>query len=327
VSTPRALRVGLLSTASVNREVLSAASATDRVEVLAVGSRDAARAEAYAHEHGIPRAHGTYEALLDDHELDAIYVSLPNGMHHEWTMKALAAGKHVLCEKPYTRRPEEVDEAFELAKGARRVLTEGFMYRHHPQTAKVKALVDDGAVGQVQLVRSSFSFLLQDLADVRARPELDGGSLMDVGCYCVSLSRLLIGEPERVIGEQILGSTGVDMSFNGTMRFPGDLIAQFDCSFTQPRRQRLDVVGDKGWLLVDAPFRTEMEGELLLSHGEHLTRVEVPSADAFRLELENFADAAAGTVLPLLGREDVLGQARAIEALYRSATEGRVIEL
>jgi xylose dehydrogenase (NAD/NADP) len=321
------LRLGLVSTARINSAILGAAAELDEVQVVAVASRDGARAQAYAREHGIDRSHGSYDALLDDDGVDAVYISLPNGMHHEWTMKALEAGKHVLCEKPYSRHPEEAEEAFALAKQARLVLTEAFMYRHHPQAAKVKELVEEGAVGQVQLVRSSFSFVLRDQSDVRVQPTLDGGALMDLGAYCVSGSRFLVGEPERVAGEQILGPTGVDVAFHGTMRFPGDVVAQFDCSFTQPRYQRMDVVGDSGWLLVDSPFRSQGEGELLVRHQEHLNRIEVPAADAYVLELQNFADAIGRRSPPLLTGADVVGQARAIAGLYLSATEGRAVDL
>jgi xylose dehydrogenase (NAD/NADP) len=321
------LRLGLLSTARINEEVLAAAAETDRVEVVAVASRDGARAEAYAAERGIPRAYGSYDRLLDDNGVDAVYVSTPNSLHYEWTMRALDAGKHVLCEKPFTRRGEQAEEAFELARTRGRVLMEGFMYRFHTQAAEVKSLVDRGAVGKVQLVRGSFSFLLESLSDVRADPELDGGALMDIGCYCVSISRFLLGEPERVSGEQVLGPTGVDMAFHGTLRFPGDVVAQFDCSFTQPHYERMDVVGDQGWLLVDAPWRSEGEGELLLRHVDHLQRFDVPATGAFRLELENFAAAAAHESAPLIDREDSVGQAWTIEALYRSAAEGRTVEL
>jgi xylose dehydrogenase (NAD/NADP) len=321
------VNLGLLSTARINDFILAAAAGSERVDVVAVGSRAGALAEAYASEHGIPTAHGSYEALLTDPSVDAVYISLPNSLHHEWTMRALDAGKHVLCEKPYSRHPEHVEEAFDRAKAARRVLMEGYMYRHHPQTAKIRALVDEGAVGQVRLVRSAFRFVLQGMDDIRASRELDGGSLMDVGCYCVSGSRYLAGEPERVTGEQVLGPTGVDIAFHGTMRFRDDVIAQFDCSFALPRYQRLDIVGDEAWLLVDAPWRTDWEGELLLRHGEHMKRIEVSQADAYQLELENFADAIAGGEKALLDREDALGQARVIEALYRSAEQGRTVEL
>jgi predicted dehydrogenase len=325
VSEP--LRLGLLSTARINKAILAGAAVSDRVEVVAVASRDSRRAETYAHEQGIPRAYGSYDRLLDDNGVDAVYISVPNALHYEWTMKGLEAGKHVLCEKPFTRSAEQAEEAFALAKKRGRALMEGFMYRHHPQAAEVKALVDRGVVGKVQLVRGSFSFLLEDLSDVRASPELDGGALMDIGCYCVSISRLLLGEPNRVSGEQVLGPTGVDMAFHGTLRFPGDVVAQFDCSFMQPRYERLDIVGDQGWLLVDSPWRKQGEGELLLRHIDNLRRFDVPAADAYSLQLENFAAAAAHEAPPLLDRAESVGQARTIEALYRAAHEGRTVEL
>ncbi len=321
------MRLGLLSTARINDAILGGAKDTDRVEVVAVGSRDGARAESYAREHGIARSHGSYEALLADDEVDGIYVSLPNRLHHEWTLAALDAGKHVLCEKPYSRRPAEVEEAFARAESAGLVLMEAFMYRHHPQTAAVKTLVEDGAVGKVRLVRASFRFVLPTLDDIRASTELDGGALMDVGCYCVSGSRLLAGEPEHVRGEQVLGPSGIDMSFHGTMRFAGDVVGQFDCSFALPSYQRLEVDGEEGTLVVESPWRTDWGGDVLLRREDEVERLDVPGGDSYRLELENFADAAEGKAPALLGREDALGQARTIDALYRSAAERRVIEL
>jgi predicted dehydrogenase len=321
------MRLGLISTARINSAILSAAAASDIVNVVAVGSRDPSRAKAYAHEHGLERAYGSYEALLADPDLDAVYNSLPNGLHHEWTMKALEAGKHVLCEKPYSRRPQEVEDAFDRAERAELVLMEAFMYRHHPRTAKLKSLVGEGAVGRMHLVRGTFSFVLEDQSDPRARPELDGGALMDVGCYCVSGVRLLAGEPERVSTEQVLGPTGIDMSLHAIMRFADDVVALFDCSFDLPLFQRLEVVGDEGSLLLEAPWRADWTGDLFVRRDGEVTKVEFQAADAYLLELENFADAIAGTAPPLLGRADALGQARTIAALYRAAVEGRAIAL
>ena len=321
------MRLGLLSTAKINAEILAGAAESDRVEVVAVASREEARAKAYALEHGLARAHGSYEALLADPDVDGVYISLPNGLHHEWTLAALDSGKHVLCEKPYSRRPSDVEEAFERAEQQGLVLMEAFMYRHHPQTARAKELVDEGALGRLHLVRASFSFVLSRPDDIRARPELDGGALMDVGCYCVSGSRLLAGEPERVQAEQILGATGVDMSFHGTMRFPGDVVAQFDCSFLLPSFQRLEVVGDEGSLVVQAPWRADWGGDLLLTQGGEQTPVDCPKGDPYRLELENFAAAAAVVGPALLGREDALGQARVLDALYRAAESGASVSL
>ena len=228
------MRLGLLSTANINRQILGGAAETDRVDVVAVGSRDGAKAQAYAAEHGIP-AHGSYEALLEDPKVDAVYISLPNGMHHDWTMHAFAAGKHVLCE-PYSRRPAEAEAAFDAADAAGLVLMEAFMYRHHPQTHTIARLVRDGAVGRVVAVKATFSFALGDLTNVRALPELDGGALMDVGCYCVSGSRPRCRGAGLVLADQVTGETGVDMAL-GTMRFAGDVVGQLEASFLAPEQQ------------------------------------------------------------------------------------------
>jgi D-xylose 1-dehydrogenase (NADP+, D-xylono-1,5-lactone-forming) len=319
------MRLGLLSTANINRLIIAGAAPSPDVEIVAVASRDAGRAEAYAREHGIARAHGSYEALLEDPDVDAVYVSLPNSMHVDWSIRALEAGKHVLCEKPLARRPEEVGRAFDAADRAGRVLAEAFMYRHHPQTARVAELVRGGAIGEPRAIRSSFSFPLADLENVRMLPELDGGSLMDVGCYCVSGSRVLAGEPERVFGEQRLGPTGVDTTFVGTLRFAGDVVATFHSSMDLPNRQELEVLGTEGTLVVQAPWRVDLGGDVLLTRGGETERVEIPEADAYRLELEDLAAAIRGGRGPLLGREDAVAQARTIDALYRSAESGEPV--
>ena len=316
------MRLGLLSTANINRAILAGAAKTDRVDVVAVGSRDAERAEAYAAEHGIATAHSSYQALLADPDVEAVYISLPNGMHHEWTMQALAAGKHVLCEKPYTRHPGEAEEAFDAADAAGLVLAEAFMYRHHPQTAAVARLVADGAVGRLCAVKATFTFPLHDLSDVRALPELDGGALMDVGCYCVSGIRLLAGEPEHVRGEQVTGTTGIDMAFHGTLRCADDVVGQFEASFRSPQRQSLEAVGETGVLVVEAPWRLDWGGSVTLRRDGETELVEVKGADSYTRELENLADAIEGGAPALLGRADAVGQARVIDALYRSAASG-----
>jgi predicted dehydrogenase len=316
------MRIGLLSTANINRAILAGAAKTDRVDVVAVASRDAERAEAYAAEHGIATAHGSYEALLADSHVEAVYISLPNGMHHTWTMHALAAGKHVLCEKPFTRHPHEAEEAFDAAEAAGLVLAEAFMYRHHPQTATIARLVADGAIGRLCVVKTTFTFPLHDLSNVRALPELDGGALMDVGCYCVSGIRLLAGEPEHVRGEQVTGTTGIDMAFHGTLRCAEDVVGQFEASFRSPQRQSLEAVGEDGVLVVEAPWRLDWGGSVTLRRGGETEVVEVEDADAYTRELENLADAVEGRVPALLGRADAVAQARVIDALYRSASSG-----
>lgn len=319
------MKLGLLSTAAINRRIIE--GAPEGVTIAAVASRDGARAQAYAHEWGIPRAHASYEALLADPEVDAVYISIPNGPHHEWTVKALEAGKHVLVEKPYSRRPADVEEAWGLAEREGLVVAEAFMWRHHPQGRLAKELVDGGAIGRLRLLRATFTFPLFDLGSHRMNPELDGGALMDVGCYCISGSRLLGGEPESVLGEQVTGPTGVDVDFYGLLRFPGDVVAQVDASYTLAVRQRLEAVGEEGVLVLEAPWRSDWGGDLHVERDGEIERFPVEPVDAYRLELEDFAAAVRGERPPLLGGDDALQQARVLDALYRSAARGEAVRL
>jgi xylose dehydrogenase (NAD/NADP) len=314
------VRWGILSTARINRALLTPAGETDLAEVIAVASRNQNRADEYAREHGIERPYGSYESLLGDTDVEAVYISLPNSFHVEWSMRALEAGKHVLCEKPLGRRPDEVERAFDLAERFDRLLMEAFMYRHHPQTRKLEAVVASGAIGELRQLRSSFSFTLRDPTDVRLLPELDGGALMDLGCYCISGCRLLGGEPEQVAGFQHVGPTGVDVRFDGLLRFRGDILAEFHCAFDLPEGAGLEAIGSEGRVVVREPFRCidphlELNGE----------RIEVEDVDRYLLQLENFSAAVRGEAEPLLGRADALGQARTIAALYRWAESGAAI--
>jgi xylose dehydrogenase (NAD/NADP) len=313
------VRWGILSTARINHAVLDPARETDRAVVIAVASRDAGRARAYAREHGIERAYGSYDDLLADPDVEAVYNSLPNSLHVEWSVRALEAGKHVLVEKPLGRRPEEVDHAFDVAAGKGRLLMEAFMYRHHPQTREVKRLVQSGAIGDLRQVRAVFSFMLDDPTDVRLRPELDGGSLMDLGCYCVGISRLLAGEPELVFGRQRVGATGVDLGFTGLLQFPDDVFGEFHCAFDLPAESLVEAIGSKGTLVAREPFRCRGDLEL---NGE---RIVVDGVDRYLLQLENLSGAIRGETEPLLGRTDAVSQARAIAALYRSAESGAAV--
>jgi D-xylose 1-dehydrogenase (NADP+, D-xylono-1,5-lactone-forming) len=315
------VRWGILSTANINRHVIPAARATDKVELIAVASRDQARAEAYAREWEIERAYGSYEELLEDPDVDAVYISLPNSMHIEWSIRSLEAGKHVLCEKPLDRRPEDVERAFDAADNAGRLLMEAFMYRHNPQTHQLVELVRGGAIGKLRVIRSAFSFSVHDPENVRLRPELDGGSLMDVGCYCVSGSRLLAGEPTAVHGDAYVGETGTDWVFAGILRFPEDVTALFDCGTCLPLRDELEAVGTEGSLFLDDPWhcRTPV---IELRRGNDVERLELEPADSYRLQLENISEAIRGEATPLLGREDAIGQARVLDALFQSAESG-----
>jgi D-xylose 1-dehydrogenase (NADP+, D-xylono-1,5-lactone-forming) len=317
---------GFISTANINDKLLAGAAESDRVEVIAVASRDVVRAEAYARERGIARAYGSYEQLLADPDVEAVYISLPNSLHVEWSVRALEAAKHVLCEKPLSRRAADVERAFDVAEESGRFLMEAFMYRHNPQTARLKGLVDGGAIGRLRLVRAAFSFPLADAEDVRLNASLDGGALMDVGCYCVSGTRLIAGEPEQVYGEQVLGDSGVDELFTGTMRLSGDVLAQFDAGLVLPVRDELEAIGEEGSLFLDDPWHCKRPVIELRTTGG-VEEIAVEPADSYRLQLENMSDAIRGAAEPLLGREDAVGQARAIEALYRSAAESTPVAL
>jgi predicted dehydrogenase len=317
---------GIVSTADINRKVIPGAHASHKVDLVAVASRDQARADAYAQEWEIPRAYGAYEALLADPEIEAVYISLPNTLHAEWSIKALDAGKHVLCEKPFTRHPEEVEAAFDAADRNGRLLSEAFMYRHNPQTAKLAELVRDGAIGELRLIRSTFSYGLYAHDNIRLRTDVEGGALMDVGCYNVSGSRLLGGEPERVWGEAWYGPSGTDWIFTGTLRFPGDVIATFDCGTALVERDELEAVGDEGSLFLDDPWHC-YEPVIELRREDLVERIELEPVDSYRLELENVSDAIRGEAELLLGRDDALAQAKTLEALHRSATTAAPVSL
>jgi xylose dehydrogenase (NAD/NADP) len=321
-----AVKWGIMSTARINRLFLEGARTAAGVEIAAVASRDRAKAEEYARENDIANAHGSYEELLQDPDVEAVYISLPNAMHVEWSIRALENGKHVLCEKPLSRRTAEVERAFDAAEQSGRLLMEAFMWRHNPQTARLTDLLNQGAVGRIRVIRAAFGFVANDPANVRLQTGLDGGALMDVGCYCVSATRLIAGEPERVSAEQSLGGDGVDVAFAATLRHPNDIISHFDSGLALDSRDLLEVVGDAGSLRLDDPWHCRNPGIDLTRDGD-TERIEIDRANSYGLEAENFSAAIRGNGTPLLGRQDAIGQARAIEALYRAAESGDTVTI
>jgi D-xylose 1-dehydrogenase (NADP+, D-xylono-1,5-lactone-forming) len=329
------IKWGILSTADINRKLLAGAAESDDVEVVAVGSRDLARAQEFAQQWKIPRAYGTYDELLADPEVEAVYIPLPNTMHSEWSIRALVAGKHVLCEKPFSRHVVDVERAFAAAEATGKVLSEAFMYRYHPQTAKLVELVRSGAIGELRVVRTTFSYSLHDTDNIRLRTDVEGGALMDVGCYCVSGARLLAGEPESVAGVAYTGPSGTDWVFTGMLRFPGDVIGLFDCGTTLPDRDELEAVGTEGTLFLDDPWHCddpviELRRTVVREDGDEEIEVEtfeVEAGDPYRLELEAMNAAIRGEAGAVLGRDDALGQVRVIEALFSSAATGETVGL
>jgi predicted dehydrogenase len=320
MSTMGPIRWGLLGTSRINAKLLAGARLSETADVVAVGSRSIAAGEAFAREHGIERMHGSYEALLADPDVDAVYIPLPNSLHHPWTLTALAAGKHVLCEKPYTRHPAEVDVAWDAAEASGLVLMEAFMWRHTPQAARLVALLP--RIGELVAVRSTFSHRLGDDADIRVSAELEGGALMDVGCYCVSAARLVAGgEPEAVFGQQVTTADGVDRRFAGLLRFPSGLTATFHCGF-DAFSESLEIIGREGTIFLPDPWHSTQG--LILVDGEE---ERVTPINPYQCELDDMAAAIRGQKAPRLGRADAMGQARTIEALYRSAEEAVPVSL
>jgi predicted dehydrogenase len=245
--------------------------------------------------HGIRRSYGSYEELLRDPDIDVVYVALPNHLHAPWAIRALEAGKHVLCEKPLALSVGEVDAIAAAAHAADRIAVEGFMYLHHPQTLRAIEIAQGGGLGRLELANATFSFYLTYPDDPRIDPGMGGGSLWDVGCYPVSVSRRIAGEePDRVAAFARFDERGVDRTFIGQLRFPGGLLAQFDSGFAAPDRERVEIVGSEATLVLDAPFLPEPDGpppSLTMWRGREATRIDVASLDQYRAEVDDLTSA------------------------------------
>jgi predicted dehydrogenase len=288
-----------------------------------VASRDLSRAVDYAAGRGIPRAYGTYDELLADEAVEAVYIPLPNALHVDWTIEALEAGKHVLCEKPLHGYASEVERAFHVAERTQRLLMEAFMWRHHPATTTMQEIVSAGAVGDLRHIRSSFTVPYRERGeDIRLNPELDGGALMDVGCYPINAVRLFAGEPLSVNARFRSGPTGVDLHVVGMLFFEDDVSAAIDGGFDLPPRSTIEIVGTSGTLVAEWPFFPREEPSIRLRVGERVESYPVADVNRYRAQVENFCRAIRGKERPLLGRADAVGQARTLEALRASALHG-----
>jgi D-xylose 1-dehydrogenase (NADP+, D-xylono-1,5-lactone-forming) len=322
------LRWGLLSTANINAALFKPLAKSKRNTLFAVGSRSEASAQAYAAENKIPRAHGSYEALLADPDVDVIYNSLPNHLHAEWTIKALEAGKHVLCEKPFALTLAEVDAMTEAAQRTGKALAEAFMYRTHPQTLKVKEIIDSGKLGKILVIKGGFTFTFNRPGNYRLDPAFGGGALWDVGCYPVSYARAMLGlEPLKVFGWQMTGESGIDEFFSGQMLFPDDIHAQFDCGFRGPYRAFIEIVGELGTLEIPVPFNPGKKTEVLLTRDGKVKTIEIKGQREYLSEVEDMADAILLGKAPHISLADSRANVAAILALYQSAKSGKVVNL
>jgi xylose dehydrogenase (NAD/NADP) len=326
MASDRILNWGLLSTANINRAVIPPLKSSKRNRLRAVASRKLETAQAYAKQWGIERALGSYEELLGDPEIDVIYNSLPNHLHAEWSIKALRAGKNVLCEKPLALTVSEVDSMEAAAKGTGKVLAEAFMYRHHPLTLKVKEVVESGKLGSLQLIRGAFTFTLNREGDIRLQKETGGGSIWDVGCYPISYARMIAGrEPVEYFGWQVMGEGGADLRFAGQMKFPGEAYSQFDCSFVSPSRSFMEITGTQGVLAVPTPFKPQPVDEIFLTREDKTETIKVRGGELYIGEVEDMADAVLLGKAPRVSLADSRGTVAAIVALIESAETGRVI--
>ncbi len=326
---------GLLSTAHINEAVIGPMRKSRRGELLAVASRDGARAKAYAAERRIPRAYGSYEELLFDPDVDAVYVSLPNSLHAEWTVKALQAGKHVMCEKPMTVTLEELDRVERAASASGRTVFEAFMYLHHPQMRRLRDLVARGEIGALQLVSSTFSFYLppEKASNIRLRADVSGGSLWDVGVYPVSLSVFLNGgkAPESVWAQETTGETGVDVSVRGQMRLNGAASAHVFVGFRAPSLHTAFVVGERGRIEIGEPWKPALAGapsRLTVTPVSGRDKViRFARRDPYLCEIEAMEACildGAQPVVPLGLSREIL---RTVLALHRSARTGQPVSL
>ena len=326
--TNKVLNWGLLSTARINSALIPPLRASKRNQLAAVASRTQPAADEYAREWEISRTYGSYEALLADPEIDVIYNPLPNHLHAEWTIKAVEAGKHVLCEKPLALSVNEVDAVQTAARKHGRVVMEAFMYRHHPQTLKVQEIVNSGSLGTLKLIRGSFSFLLSRQGDIRLDPAKGGGSIWDLGCYPISYVRTTLGaNPLEVFGWQATGRTGIDETFVGQMRFENDVHTQFDCSFVVPLRWFMEIVGSEGTLSIPSPFKPQTNEKIYLTRDDKTETIKVKGQELYIGEVENMADAILLGREPRISLEDSRANVAVISALLESARSGKPISL
>lgn len=332
------VRWGILGTARIARaRVLPALAGSTSVKVVAVASRDTGTAERFARETGLGRSYGSYDALLEDPEIDAVYIPLPNHLHLPWIERAAAAGKHVLCEKPLAIDAAEALRALQACRDAGVLLMEAFMWRWQPRYAQLLGALRSGVIGEVRLVRAAFGFVLEDLAGrFRGRREWGGGALFDVGCYAINAARLVFGaEPVEVMCvAHMHPQLDIDLTTTGALLFPGGRMAIFDASFEATGGQRLEIVGTRGTVWVPRPFQPDgADGFVIGGASGDLATSErpagpstTPPANHYRLQFEAFsAWVREGHREPAFPGEDGVLNMSVLDACARSAREGRPV--
>ena len=320
-------RWGILGVARINRSLVGPLASNGH-QLLAIASRSLVRARTYAEAQGIPRAYGSYEELLADPDLDAVYIPLPHSMHVEWAEKAAEAKKHVLVEKPISLDGAGVRTLQSAARTHDVVINEAFMYRHHPLVAKARELAHDGTIGRLQGVRGTFSFVLDRLSDTRLDPELGGGSLWDVGCYPVSFARTIVGtRPLSVTAAANWTPARIDLSFFGQIVFPDDIVAHVHSSFESPFKTEMEIIGSEGRLLIRHPFKPEPTETIEVMKANETYTVTVDGPALYQGEVDDVREAARTGRPPLVTLEDSLDNVDTLTALLKAARSGNAVDL
>jgi len=334
LTTEKKVRWGILSTARIAAErLIPAFHESEIASLIAVASRDKERAEQFASKHRIAQAYGSYEELLADHSIDAVYIPLPNHLHREWAIRAMGEGKQVLCEKPLSTSAADGIAMFDASKKNNVLLMEGFMYRFHPQTRRVRELLAQGIIGQPRLIRVAHSFplILQDRDDdFRWSKEAGGGSLADIGVYCVDTVRYLFSaDPVQVFAESTYHPDhSAEAETRAILTFPDNRTAVFDSSFLLTGRREYEVVGDKGHI---AAFNTYNPGRGVDVRIEVVTMgsktvEEIDAENEYRLEVDHFSTCILQNEVPAISREDSIGNLRTLDALRESARKGMPVD-
>jgi len=320
------LRWGILSTANIAVEkVIPGMRSATRAEIFGIASRDKVRAEATARQLGIPRSYGSYEALLADPDIDAVYVPLPNHLHAQWAIAAARAGKHVLCEKPLAMTAAEAQTIVDAGREAGVVIMEAFMYRQHPSWVAVRELIGAGRIGRLSAVDSWFSYHLDDPTNIRNIREVGGGALYDIGCYTINLSRMLFGEEPASVASTIVRdpASGVDILTSALLSFPSG-VATFTCATRVEPDQRVSIYGTTGRIEIEIPFNIppNLPTRVFVTAGgdppvaPDTEVLEFAPADAYGVEVDRFAEAVLdGAPLPITG-DDSVANMRVIERLF-----------
>jgi predicted dehydrogenase len=328
----KTIKWGILSTARIGtNHLVPAIHNSMHGSVQAIASRNSERADDVAGDLNIPVAYGNYEALLADGTIDAIYNSLPNHLHVPWTLKAMEAGKHVLCEKPIPLNAAEADRLLSEAKSFPHLkVMEAFMYRFHPQWKKSKDLVAQGDIGNLESIQSVFSYFNDDPENIRNKPQTGGGGLMDIGCYCISLSRFIFGrEPDRVYGEiDTDADFGVDRKASGLLSF-GDHTSTFTCSTQMHPYQRVHIFGSDGMIDVEIPFNapTDRPTAIYLAKNGNKEKIEFQTVDQYELQVDAFNQAILNNTEVPTPLADAVNNMKVMDAIFKSNDEKKPVPL